>query len=88
MTDVCVPISTLAQAVRETQDDIERSGLSAPILGHVGDGNFHAILLIDPQSDAEKKTAQGLSARMAERSLALGAQSQANMGLGWVNWIT
>jgi D-lactate dehydrogenase (cytochrome) len=75
VTDVCVPISTLAQAVRETQDDIERSGLSAPILGHVGDGNFHAILLIDPQSDAEKKTAQGLSARMAERSLALGGHN-------------
>ena len=75
VTDVCVPISTLAQAARETQDDIERSGLSAPILGHVGDGNFHAILLIDPQSDAEKKTAQGLSARMAERSLALGGHN-------------
>lgn len=82
VTDVCVPISTLAQAVRETQDDIERSGLSAPILGHVGDGNFHAILLIDPQSDAEKKTAQGLSARMAERSLALGGTMTGEHGVG------
>lgn len=82
VTDVCVPISTLAQAARETQDDIERSGLSAPILGHVGDGNFHAILLIDPQSDAEKKTAQGLSARMAERSLALGGTMTGEHGVG------
>jgi D-lactate dehydrogenase (cytochrome) len=82
VTDVCVPISTLAQAARETQDDIERSGLSAPILGHVGDGNFHAILLIDPQSDAEKKTAQGLSTRMAERSLALGGTMTGEHGVG------
>lgn len=90
VTDVCVPISTLAQAVRETQDDIERSGLSAPILGHVGDGNFHAILLIDPQSDAEKKTAQGLSARMAERSLALGGTitGEHGVGMGKLDYMT
>lgn len=90
VTDVCVPISTLAQAVRETQDDIERSGLSAPILGHVGDGNFHAILLIDPQSDAEKKTAQGLSARMAEQSLALGGTitGEHGVGMGKLDYMT
>ena len=90
VTDVCVPISTLAQAVRETQDDIERSGLSAPILGHVGDGNFHAIFLIDPQSDAEKKTAQGLSARMAERSLALGGTitGEHGVGMGKLDYMT
>ena len=90
VTDVCVPISTLAQAARETQDDIERSGLSAPILGHVGDGNFHAILLIDPQSDAEKKTAQGLSARMAERSLALGGTitGEHGVGMGKLDYMT
>ena len=90
VTDVYVQISTLAQAVRETQDDIERSGLSAPILGHVGDGNFHAILLIDPQSDAEKKTAQGLSARLAERSLALGGTitGQHGVGMGKLDYMT
>ena len=90
VTDVCVPISTLAQAVRETQDDIERSGLSAPILSHVWDGNFHAILLIDPQSDAEKKTAQGLSARMAERSLALGGTitGEHGVGMGKLDYMT
>ena len=46
-TDVCVPISRLAQCIAETRDDIERSGLLAPIVGHVGDGNFHVDMVLD-----------------------------------------
>jgi len=82
VTDVCVPISALAQAVRDTQDDIEGSGLTAPILGHVGDGNFHAILLIDPDNADEKAAAVGLSARMAERALAAGGTITGEHGVG------
>ena len=68
VTDVCVPISALAQAVEETRADIAQSGLPGPILGHVGDGNFHAILLIDPHSPEDRATAKALAARMADRA--------------------
>ena len=52
-TDVCVPISRLAECVTETQRDIAAHGLMAPILGHVGDGNFHLALLVD-MGDADE----------------------------------
>ncbi|MCL4137930.1 UNVERIFIED_CONTAM: hypothetical protein GTU68_045618 [Idotea baltica] len=82
VTDICVPISRLAQAVAETQADIEMSPISAPILGHVGDGNFHAILLIDPDNPEERKTAQNLSSRMARRALSLGGTITGEHGVG------
>ncbi|AKS45673.1 D-lactate dehydrogenase (cytochrome) [Octadecabacter temperatus] len=82
VTDVCVPISKLAQAVAETQADIDASTIPAPILGHVGDGNFHAILLIDPDNAAEKQEAQRLSSRMAERAIALGGTITGEHGVG------
>lgn len=82
VTDVCVPLSKLAQAVKETQADIEHSPIPAPILGHVGDGNFHAILLIDPDDAAEKRAAMALSKRMAERALALGGTVTGEHGVG------
>lgn len=82
VTDVCVPMSNLAQAVLETQADIEASGLPAPILGHVGDGNFHAILLVDPDRAEEHRIAKDLSARMAERALSLGGTITGEHGVG------
>jgi len=82
VTDVCVPISALAQAVAETQADIAASPLDAPILGHVGDGNFHAILLIDRDNPTERAEAERLSARMAERALALGGTVTGEHGIG------
>ncbi len=82
VTDVCVPMSNLAQAVRDTRADIMQSGLTAPILGHVGDGNFHAILLIDPDNGEERTTAKALAARMAERALALGGTITGEHGIG------
>lgn len=83
VTDVCVPISQLAQAVEETRADIAASGIPGPILGHVGDGNFHAILLVDPAAAAEVATAKGLAARMAERSLRLGGTITGEHGVGF-----
>lgn len=83
VTDVCVPISRLAQAVEETQADIAASGLPGPILGHVGDGNFHAILLVDPANPAEVVTAKALAAAMADRALRLGGTITGEHGIGF-----
>jgi D-lactate dehydrogenase (cytochrome) len=83
VTDVCVPISALAQAVEETRADIAASGLSGPILGHVGDGNFHAILMVDPALAGEVALAKALARRMAERSLRLGGTITGEHGVGF-----
>ncbi len=83
VTDVCVPISALATAVEETRADIATSGIPGPILGHVGDGNFHAILLVDPASDTEIATAKALAGRMARRALRLGGTITGEHGVGF-----
>ena len=83
VTDVCVPISRLAQAVEETRADIAASGIPGPILGHVGDGNFHAILLVDPSNASEVATAKALAGRMADRALRLGGTITGEHGVGF-----
>ena len=82
VTDICVPISALATAVTETRADIDKSGLIGPILGHVGDGNFHAILLVEPGNDRELAAAKVLSERLAERALRLGGTITGEHGIG------
>lgn len=82
VTDVCVPMSALAEAVEETRADIAASPLPGPILGHVGDGNFHAILLIKPGDEGERAAAKALSGRMAERALRLGGTITGEHGVG------
>ncbi|MFZ7089534.1 FAD-binding oxidoreductase [Primorskyibacter sp. 2E233] len=82
VTDICVPISRLAQAVEETQHDIAASPISGPILGHVGDGNFHAILLIDPDRPDQLEAAKALSHRMGQRALQLGGTCTGEHGIG------
>ncbi len=82
VTDVCVPISRLAEAVEETRADIAASGIPGPILGHVGDGNFHSSLLIDPESAEERAIAKALAHRMAERALRLGGTVTGEHGVG------
>ncbi|EAR52469.1 putative D-lactate dehydrogenase (cytochrome), FAD/FMN-containing oxidoreductase [Oceanicola granulosus HTCC2516] len=81
VTDVCVPLSRLAEAVAATQADIDAAGLAAPILGHVGDGNFHAILLLDG-SDAERRAAERVSRAMVERALEIGGTATGEHGIG------
>ena len=71
ITDVCVPISRLAECLDETKRDIAQSGLIAPIVGHVGDGNFHTLILIEPDDPAELERAKALHERMVLRALAL-----------------
>lgn len=82
VTDACVPMSALAQAVAETRDDIASEGLTGPILGHVGDGNFHAIVLIEPDNSADLAAAKRVADRLAERALRLGGTITGEHGVG------
>lgn len=81
-TDVCVPISRLTQALEETIDEINRSPISGPIVGHVGDGNFHAILLVEPGNKEELEQAKTLSNSMTQRALKLGGTVTGEHGIG------
>jgi D-lactate dehydrogenase (cytochrome) len=81
-TDVCVPISRLADCLVATQADIAASRLLAPILGHVGDGNFHLTLLVDLDDRDEVKRAEGLCQRLVERSLAMEGTCTGEHGVG------
>ena len=80
--DVCVPVSKLAECIVATREDVEEAGLVAPILGHVGDGNFHAIFLVDPDDPAEMAHATRVNARMIERALAMGGSCTGEHGIG------
>jgi D-lactate dehydrogenase (cytochrome) len=81
-TDVCVPISRLAECVTATQRDIAHSRLVAPILGHVGDGNFHLTLLVDMGDPDELRRAKDLCERLVERALAMEGTCTGEHGVG------
>lgn len=81
-TDVCVPITHLAECITETQADVERSGLVAPIAGHVGDGNFHLAFVLEVGNHAERETASALYDRMIARALAFGGTCTGEHGIG------
>ncbi|WP_412174920.1 FAD-binding oxidoreductase [Albidovulum sediminicola] len=82
VTDICVPISRLAEAVAETRADIAELELVGPILGHVGDGNFHAILLLERDNPEELARAKTLTRRLAERAVRLGGTVTGEHGVG------
>ncbi len=81
-TDVCVPISRLAECVTDTQREIAERGLVAPILGHVGDGNFHLTLLVDLTDAAEVASAKSLCERLVERALNMDGTCTGEHGVG------
>jgi D-lactate dehydrogenase (cytochrome) len=81
-SDVCVPISRLAECVTATQQDIIESGLVAPIVGHVGDGNFHLSLMVDVNDPDEVRRAEALLERIVERSLAMEGTCTGEHGVG------
>lgn len=81
-TDVCVPISQLAECVEETKRDIEASGLIAPIAGHVGDGNFHTQPIVDLADPDEVERCQAFIDRLVKRALAMGGTCTGEHGLG------
>jgi D-lactate dehydrogenase (cytochrome) len=81
-TDVCVPISRLADCVEETQRDIAESGLVAPIVGHVGDGNFHVSPMVDMDDPADIARAEAFSSRLVRRALAMEGTCTGEHGVG------
>jgi D-lactate dehydrogenase (cytochrome) len=81
-TDVCVPISRLADCVVATQEDIAAHGLIAPIVGHAGDGNFHVLVLMDADNPQEVRGAEAFVARLNERALAMDGTCTGEHGIG------
>lgn len=81
-TDVCVPISRLAECIAETEADARRAGLVAPIVGHVGDGNFHATPVITPGDEREREALKGFLGRLAERAIAMDGTCTGEHGIG------
>ena len=81
-TDVCVPISRLTECITAAKRDIAESNLLAPLVGHVGDGNFHLVLIVDPQDSDEIARAKQVSRRMVEQALALGGTCSGEHGIG------
>jgi D-lactate dehydrogenase (cytochrome) len=81
-TDVCVPLSRLAECVEATQRDIRETGLIATIAGHVGDGNFHVVPLVDMDSEAELAAVEGFLHRLVERALEMEGTCSGEHGIG------
>ena len=81
-TDICVPISRLAESVSAIKADIEQTGLIAPIVGHVGDGNVHASIMVDPDSAEEISTMKAFIARLNSRAIAMGGTCSGEHGIG------
>ncbi len=82
VTDVCVPISRLADCIRETKADLADCPMPAPLLGHVGDGNFHVCFIMDPDDSGQIEEAERLHHRMVERALAMGGTCTGEHGIG------
>lgn len=81
-TDVCVPISRLTECIVETRRDIDETGLVAPIVGHVGDGNFHVTMMLDTGDEEEMARAAAFNERLVDRALAMGGTSTGEHGIG------
>ncbi|SOE82649.1 glycolate oxidase, subunit GlcD [Caballeronia arationis] len=81
-TDVCVPISRLAECVVETEQDLKASSLPCPIVGHVGDGNFHVAMLLDPAKPEEMEEAEAINHRIVQRALRMGGTCTGEHGVG------
>ena len=81
-TDVCVPISRLAECISQTKQDLADSPLVGPLVGHVGDGNFHLIMPVNPESPSEMAAAEHLVDRLVARALSLGGTCTGEHGVG------
>lgn len=82
ITDVAVPISRLADCIAETRQDIAATSLYAPMVGHVGDGNFHVFFVIDPNDAAELAQVERLHERLARRAIDMGGTCTGEHGIG------
>ncbi|TCT02025.1 FAD-linked oxidase C-terminal domain-containing protein [Aquabacter spiritensis] len=83
ITDVCVPISRLAECLVETAKDIAETGLICPVVGHVGDGNFHLLVLMDPEKPEELPRAKAFNERLVDRALSLEGTCTGEHGIGF-----
>jgi len=81
-TDVCVPISRLAECVHETMEDVKNYIAPVPLLGHIGDGNFHLMLLVDPKKPEETEIAKTFNRRLVERALKMEGTCTGEHGIG------
>ena len=81
-TDVCVPLSRLAECVHETMEDVKTYIAPVPLLGHVGDGNFHLMFLVDPAKPEETELAKAFNKRLVERALRLEGTCTGEHGVG------
>ena len=81
-TDVCVPVSRLAECILETRQDLDQSFIYAPMVGHVGDGNFHLVMMVDPNDPKEIAEAKRLNERLIMRALAMDGTCTGEHGVG------
>ena len=82
ITDVCVPLSRLAELIAETRLELDASPLHCPIIAHAGDGNFHVLIMFDPRRLDEKVEAQRLADLMARRAIRMGGTCTGEHGVG------
>lgn len=83
VTDVCVPISRLAECITETKSDLAKVSFPATIVGHVGDGNFHVLCVLDPNQPAQRDEAMKFSERTVHRALKMGGTCTGEHGIGY-----
>jgi len=81
-TDVCVPISRLTECMLATAADIERASMPIPMFGHVGDGNFHCMILVRPESESDLAEAKAFNDRLVDRALAMEGTCTGEHGVG------
>ena len=81
-TDVCVPVSRLAECIAETKADLAEIGVTVCLLGHIGDGNFHLVLLVDPDDAAELAAAEAVNERLVHRALSMDGTCTVEHGIG------
>jgi D-lactate dehydrogenase (cytochrome) len=81
-SDICVPISHLSECILQTQDDLRRSNIVAPLVGHAGDGNFHLIFMVDTDDEVEMDAVKAANARLVERALKFGGTCTGEHGVG------
>lgn len=81
-TDVCVPVSALPDAIRHAREVVESAGVAGAILGHVGDGNYHTIFMVDPADTAEVARAETINAEIVRYALALDGTCTGEHGIG------
>ena len=81
-TDVCVPISRLSECIEATKKDVVEHNVLAPIVGHVGDGNFHLLIVVDPRKEKELEVVAGINDRLLKRALSMGGTITGEHGIG------